>query len=111
SATCFSYHSVSNSASRIFHLMDRVLELRGEARPVWRIFADLAERLGIDGYLPWCSIDRRLVKLGLTDLPAGRQRVWAMVNQEKWRRKAPCGRARQVRERALLPRADANGTR
>lgn len=40
-----------------FHLMDRVLEPRGEARPVWRIFADLAERLDIEGYFPWRSID------------------------------------------------------
>jgi anaerobic selenocysteine-containing dehydrogenase len=43
-----------------FHLMDRVLEPRGEARPVWRIFADLAERLEIEGYLPWRSIDELL---------------------------------------------------
>jgi len=40
-----------------FHLMDRVLEPRGEARPMWRIFSDLAERLGLDGFFPWSSID------------------------------------------------------
>jgi anaerobic selenocysteine-containing dehydrogenase len=42
------------------HLMDRVLEPRGEARPIWRIFAELAERLKLDGYFPWRSVDELL---------------------------------------------------
>jgi anaerobic selenocysteine-containing dehydrogenase len=42
------------------HLMDRVLEPRGEAHPIWRIFADLAERLDVDGYFPWRSVDELL---------------------------------------------------
>jgi anaerobic selenocysteine-containing dehydrogenase len=40
-----------------FHLMNRVIEPPGEARPVWRIFADLAERLDIEDYFFWRSID------------------------------------------------------
>jgi anaerobic selenocysteine-containing dehydrogenase len=42
------------------HLMDRVLKPRGEARPIWRIFAELAERLNLEGYFPWRSIDELL---------------------------------------------------
>ncbi|HUY20167.1 MAG TPA: molybdopterin-dependent oxidoreductase [Candidatus Binataceae bacterium] len=42
------------------HLMDRVLEPRGETRPIWRIFAELAERLKLDGYFPWRSVDELL---------------------------------------------------
>jgi anaerobic selenocysteine-containing dehydrogenase len=42
------------------HLMDRVLEPRGETRPIWRIFVELSERLKLDGYFPWRSIDELL---------------------------------------------------
>jgi len=39
------------------HLMDRVLEPRGEARPAWQLYAGLAERLGLEGYFPWGSAE------------------------------------------------------
>jgi anaerobic selenocysteine-containing dehydrogenase len=39
------------------HLMDRMLEPRGETRPIWRVFAELAERLKLVGYFPWTSVD------------------------------------------------------
>jgi anaerobic selenocysteine-containing dehydrogenase len=35
------------------HLMDRMLEARGEARPLWQIYKGLADRLGLTGYFPW----------------------------------------------------------
>ncbi|HTW88834.1 MAG TPA: molybdopterin-dependent oxidoreductase [Candidatus Binataceae bacterium] len=39
------------------HLMDRVLDPPGETRPVWQMFAALAERLRLEGFFPWSSID------------------------------------------------------
>jgi anaerobic selenocysteine-containing dehydrogenase len=42
------------------HLMDRVLEARGNTRPFWRIYADLSARLGIAGYFPWDSPEQML---------------------------------------------------
>jgi anaerobic selenocysteine-containing dehydrogenase len=57
-----------------FHLMDRVLEPRGEARSIGRIFVELAERLDIEGYFPWHSIDE-LVDAALDHEQTGHAKV------------------------------------
>jgi anaerobic selenocysteine-containing dehydrogenase len=42
------------------YLMDRALAPRGEARPSWWVLDRLAERLGVEGFFPWESIDGAL---------------------------------------------------
>jgi anaerobic selenocysteine-containing dehydrogenase len=49
------------------HLMDRMLEARGEARPLWQIYTGLAERLGMSDYFPWESPDGLIDALLDTD--------------------------------------------
>lgn len=39
------------------HLMERSLTARGEARPVWHLFRDLAARLEMTGYFPWADAE------------------------------------------------------
>lgn len=47
-------------------------------------------------------------KLGLTSLPSGRQRVWAVANQEEWRRKTASERVQHMCEHPELPLLDGN---
>jgi anaerobic selenocysteine-containing dehydrogenase len=42
------------------YLMDRALDPRGEARPAWWLFDQLARRLGVDDFFPWDSPDGAL---------------------------------------------------
>ncbi|MGH7920443.1 MAG: molybdopterin-containing oxidoreductase family protein, partial [Candidatus Dormibacteraceae bacterium] len=35
------------------HLMDRAVSARGDAKPVWHVFRELASRLGMTDYFPW----------------------------------------------------------
>lgn len=39
------------------HLMDRALTPRGDAKPVWHLFRELAARLGMTGYFPWADAE------------------------------------------------------
>jgi anaerobic selenocysteine-containing dehydrogenase len=40
------------------HLMDRAVAPRGEAKPVWHLFRELAIRLGMTDYFPWAGADQ-----------------------------------------------------
>lgn len=42
------------------YLMDQGITPRGEARPAWWVLAQLAERLGVDGFFPWEGIEGAL---------------------------------------------------
>lgn len=42
------------------YLMDRALDSRGEAKPAWWVFDQLARRLGVDDFFPWDSPDGAL---------------------------------------------------
>ncbi|MFZ0215729.1 MAG: molybdopterin-dependent oxidoreductase, partial [Candidatus Dormiibacterota bacterium] len=50
------------------HLMDQVLAPRGEARPLWRIYRDLADRLQVDDFFPWRDAEGLVDALLDTDL-------------------------------------------
>ncbi len=39
------------------HLMDRALAPRGEAKPVWHLFRELAARLEMTDYFPWAGAE------------------------------------------------------
>ena len=38
-----------------FYLMDRALEPAGQTKPLYWVFSQLAQRLGLEGYFPWES--------------------------------------------------------
>jgi anaerobic selenocysteine-containing dehydrogenase len=52
------------------HLMDQALEARGEARPLWRLYSELAERLGVTGYFPWGRSRAWWTRCSTTTTPA-----------------------------------------